>query len=1358
MQYACELGNTDCVAVLLRYLEPPQKENIHLQWASITGQSQVLSVLLECPDIACNINRKGENGKTPLYTAACGRHMASVRVLLDHGADAHLTSEYARKSVGRIKSPPNNRGLTPLQGWADIEKLGTQHDNEEVEGCLELLVNAGCDVNVRNHAGETPLFAWSQQFLAGAQSLEKKLHFVTMLLKYGADPCARDKNGRTALHQIRSYDDCEQVISVLVQAGADINAADDDGETPLISVAKAQRLDVGLLIRNGADPNIQDLDGNTALHHICSSWLPDYKHLQEWLTFADPTIKNNAGNTCIYNLRYGNGGQGRLDSILLFIEKGLDLESRNDQGRTVLHAAVQHGQFELVQTLLRFGAKVDATDYQKKSVLHIAAEHGYTMDIFPCLVDAGANVNAVDCDGNAPFHDACLSKIRTGAVHLGAIVKAGGVAGEINNHGRTALHMAVCLEPIDRYDTTIEKVGFLLQQEHAIDFHSRDLKGVMAIHLAASVSASTTWHLTSIGADIQARTFDGRTPLHYASAASESNTVGLICDIYRENGWSVDIRDRMGRTPLQEAARSGDLECVQFLLQAGANPNSRDNRGLTPLHATAEYCPSKQGSGLKSQITLSSDIPPAMSNLASLYTNSEDAIQSLRVGQNHSITLEEEARTLHDVVLLLLSAGADPQSTNRDNETPYDMAMVLGCEPMVNILSSTSGHASVLVIGGHSGILLIQQWHLARTEGMKQIAEHISVDKTNAHSLLETAVNLRSDQAVKALLEAGVDPTVLGTAGLTAMHTAAYWGLTTILKTMSPYVADINTLSPPLLHTAALRVHSNLQIVNLLVDLGAHVDAVYTEPKGPHGLPNPSYAAIHVFAAGREWWHIPALHFLHIAGADLEVPDGSGRTPLLCALMGRRSGGNGSEGFWRDHTLEVLLEQGVNVNALSSDGETTPLVTALGSGRRSNIIKKLLDHGASISLGRTPALCAAIRSGHLNATKAILEAGADPKVLYRPKRERWLEQGEEFETPLLAAASKGREFDSERTQTKDAIISLLLQYGADPLVDLSGSHGCVLHTIARYAGYFGPLLKANVDLNMQDRQGHTPLMASVCSSSSSSRVMTLSLRRGLIATARELIEAGVDVNITDHQGSSPLHAATASGFTEIVPLLLSHGASVLTSDGAGLTALCYALSNGYYGKRLPVAKALLSAGADPLFTGPEGETALHLIAPVLMLSSPPDTAEDPVDYFDEYTRLYRRFVDAGCDCNARDNAGNTPLFRYVEQVKDRSELFTVDAPRLADIRSMFDQHDVFAINNAGDTLLHAVARRSYDGRYGYYNDGDSEGDAVVLFKELLARGLNPRQENHAGLSALDIATTYAKEGILELFERKDEQP
>jgi hypothetical protein len=89
---------------------------------------------------------------------------------------------------------------------------------------------------------------------------------------------------------------------------------------------------------------------------------------------------------------------------------------------------------------------------------------------------------------------------------------------------------------------------------------------------------------------------------------------------------------------------------------------------------------------------------------------------------------------------------------------------------------------------------------------------------------------------------------------------------------------------------------------------------------------------------------------------------------------------------------------------------------------------------------------------------------------------------------------------------------------------------------------------------------------------------------------------------------------------------------------------------------------------------------------------------DQTDYLAEFTQLYQRFVEAGCDRNARDNFGNTPLFPYVAAVKPRNELLPYVSHACEDIKRMFEQHDIFAVNDEGDTLLHVVAGRKYDWR------------------------------------------------------------
>lgn len=83
------------------------------------------------------------------------------------------------------------------------------------------------------------------------------------------------------------------------------------------------------------------------------------------IKFADPTIKNNEGNTSLYNIPNG-GDKSRVRAVIAsFMEKGVDLESRNRLGRTALLAACQNAS-SMVLILLQCGASVKSKDFQKQ--------------------------------------------------------------------------------------------------------------------------------------------------------------------------------------------------------------------------------------------------------------------------------------------------------------------------------------------------------------------------------------------------------------------------------------------------------------------------------------------------------------------------------------------------------------------------------------------------------------------------------------------------------------------------------------------------------------------------------------------------------------------------------------------------------------------------------------------------------------------------------------------------------------------------------------------------------------------------------------------------------------------------------
>ena len=91
------------------------------------------------------------------------------------------------------------------------------------------------------------------------------------LLAAGADPNARNNNGETPLHRADSAND----VTPLLAAGANLNARDNVGETPLheATAERSRSADVAAaLLAAGADPNARDATGATPLDVMRSAF------------------------------------------------------------------------------------------------------------------------------------------------------------------------------------------------------------------------------------------------------------------------------------------------------------------------------------------------------------------------------------------------------------------------------------------------------------------------------------------------------------------------------------------------------------------------------------------------------------------------------------------------------------------------------------------------------------------------------------------------------------------------------------------------------------------------------------------------------------------------------------------------------------------------------------------------------------------------------------------------------------------------------------------------------------------------------------------------------------------------------
>lgn len=178
------------------------------------------------------------------------------------------------------------------------------------------------------------------------------------LVSGGADPNAADVNGRTPL-MIAGRSGRSDLVAALIDAGADVNAANNNGGTPLMfSAIAGDPATVSLLLEHGA--RVQAV-GNMGWTALMVAAVKGHPHVIHMLLEggADPNHPDVYGWTAL--MRAAN--RDRLDAVTaLMADARTELERRDDDGGTALHHAAEEGHERVVDYLRSRGANVSARD------------------------------------------------------------------------------------------------------------------------------------------------------------------------------------------------------------------------------------------------------------------------------------------------------------------------------------------------------------------------------------------------------------------------------------------------------------------------------------------------------------------------------------------------------------------------------------------------------------------------------------------------------------------------------------------------------------------------------------------------------------------------------------------------------------------------------------------------------------------------------------------------------------------------------------------------------------------------------------------------------------------------------------
>src|SRR5262245_8179675 len=419
---------------------------------------------------------------------------------------------------------------------------------------------------------------------------------------------------------------------------------------------------------------------------------------------------------------------GNSSAAISLLQKKVDVNVPEADGTTALHWAVRNDDAKLVDQLIRAGANAKVENRYGVTPIALACENG-SAPVVERLLKAGVSANTTGPLGETALH-VCA---RTGKPDAVRVLLAGGARVDTieNWRGQTPLMWAAAEGNVDAMKILIEA---------GADVNARS--SIIVWERQRSEEPRDKWLPPG-----------GLTPLLFAARDGKVASARVLLDA----GADINIVDPDRHTSLILALSNGQFDVAGLLIERGADVNMEDKVGQTALYAAVD-----------------AHTAPASNRPAPRET--DDTLSSL------------------DVIKMLLAKGARVDAALRA-QLPYrtkldrggDGVLGNGTTPLIRAAKS----ADVPVIK-----LLLEKGANAKAatrNGVTAVMMAANVSRAEADMTGRNKTEKDIIEAIRLLVAAGASVNGAETQnGRTALHGAAMWGLTDVVKFLKESGADLN--------------------------------------------------------------------------------------------------------------------------------------------------------------------------------------------------------------------------------------------------------------------------------------------------------------------------------------------------------------------------------------------------------------------------------------------------------------------------------------------------------------------------------------------------------------------------------------